>query len=135
MSFVGSTPILEWQWMETMPARRPASRTEERQDGLAARSGPIREIWSAPSRKSGTTMRVPGYNSPQRMTFHRLLPWILALLCIPALASSSWDVPAADFARQIAALTGPGTITLSVANRSSLSDEDVLAIRRALERE
>ena len=80
-------------------------------------------------------MRVPGYNSPQRMTFHRLLPWILALLCIPALASNSWDVPAADFARQIAALIGPGTITLSVGNRSSLSDEDVLAIRRALERD
>src|SRR5215471_14242110 len=80
-------------------------------------------------------MRVPGYNSPQRMTSNRLLPWILALLSLPALASNSWDVPSADFAKQIAALTGPGTITLSVINRSSLSEDDVVAIRRALDRE
>jgi hypothetical protein len=80
-------------------------------------------------------MRVPGYNSPQRMTSNRLLPWILALLCLPALASNSWDSPSADFAKQIAALTGPGIITLSITNRSTLSDDDVLAIRRTLERE
>ena len=80
-------------------------------------------------------MRVPGYNSPQRMTSNRLLPWILALSCLPALASNSWDSPSADFAKQIAGLTGPGTITLSIVNRSNLSEEDVNTIRHSLERE
>ncbi len=82
-------------------------------------------------------MRVPGYNSPQRMTFTtRLLAWIVVLFCLPAAHGlNSWDSPAADFARQITALTGPGTITLSVTDRSNLSPDDVTTIRHALERE
>lgn len=78
------------------------------------------------------------YNSPQRMTsLTRLLAWSIALLLSisSALALNSWDSPSADLARQIAALTGPGTITLTVLNRSSLASDDVPVIRRALERE
>jgi hypothetical protein len=82
-------------------------------------------------------MRVPGYNSPQRMTLsNRLLTCIFALLSFTsAHAVNSWDASSSDFAKQIAALTGPGTITLVVTNRSSLSSDDVTAIRHALERE
>lgn len=66
----------------------------------------------------------------------RLLAWIIALSCIPsACALNSWDTPSAEFAKQIAALTGPGTITLTITNRSSLSNDDVGEIRRDLERE
>ena len=76
------------------------------------------------------------YNSPRMTFFHRLLLWMIALLCAPgAFASNPWDAPAADFARQIAALTGPGTITLTVTNRSALSTDDAATIRRAIERE
>jgi len=68
---------------------------------------------------------------------NRLLAWSIALLLsIPsALALNSWEAPSADLARQIAALTGPGTITLVVTNRSSIASDDVAVIRRALERE
>ena len=72
-------------------------------------------------------MRVPGYNSPQRMTsYNRLLVSILALLILPsahAVNSSSpqpvqhpnlpgvrWELPSVDLAKQIAALTGPGRL-------------------------
>ncbi len=89
------------------------------------------------AKKTGSTMRVPGYNSPQRMTFfYRWLVWIIVVLCIAsAQALSSWDSPSADFAKQIAALSGPGTVTLTVSNRSDLSNDEVAAIRRAIERE
>jgi hypothetical protein len=70
------------------------------------------------------------------MTFSkRLLAWIIALFCIPSVhALNSWDSPSADIAARIAALTGPGTITLTVTNRSTLSNDDVALIRREVER-
>ena len=82
-------------------------------------------------------MRAPGYNLPQRMTsYNRLLIAIIALLYIPSAHSVNiWDSPSADLVRQIAVLTGPGTITLVVNNQSSISSDDVPVIRRALERE
>jgi hypothetical protein len=71
------------------------------------------------------------------MTFSkRLLAWIIALLCIsPAHALNSWDSPSADLAARIATLTGPGTITLTITNRTTFSNDDVAAIRLAVERE
>ena len=76
------------------------------------------------------------YNSP-RMPSSKRLFCMIALLCCAALAhgSNNWDPSAAEFARQIAALTGPGTITLTVTNRSALSADDATAIRHAIERE
>jgi len=70
-------------------------------------------------------------------SLNRMLAWSIALLLsLPsAFALNTWDAPSADLARQIAALTGPGTITLLVANRSSIASDDVPIIRRALERE
>jgi len=48
---------------------------------------------------------------------------------------SPWDAPAAELAKQIAALSGPGTVTLAVANRSSFPNDDVPKLRRTVERE
>ena len=68
--------------------------------------------------------------------FHRLLFLTIALLCSSlAHASNTWDAPASDLARQIAALTGPGTITLTLTNRSALSNDDAVTIRNTVERE
>jgi hypothetical protein len=48
---------------------------------------------------------------------------------------SPWQSPCADLARQIAALTGPGTINLKIESRSTLTSDDITVIRRLLERE
>ena len=82
-------------------------------------------------------MPATGYNSPQRMNpIARLAVLILALLLVPsAWAASAWDAPSVEMAKQIVAVTGPGTITLSIKNRSSISTDEIPAIRKALERE
>jgi len=92
-------------------------------------------------------MSVRGYNSPQRMTsYPRLLVSLLALWLVSSACAligsaqqvqhpTKWDSPTADLAKQIAALNGPGTITLVITNRSAIPADDVPAIRRALERE
>lgn len=94
-------------------------------------------------------MKSTGYNSPQRMTFsNRLLVALLALLVLTSVRAlnaaplqqneppkSPWDAPATELARQIAALSGPGTVTLVLTNRSSFPNDDVPKIRRVLERE
>ncbi|HKD84395.1 MAG TPA: hypothetical protein VKB58_06575 [Terriglobales bacterium] len=64
----------------------------------------------------------------------RLLLCLLALLGM-AHAQTAWDSPSADLAKQIAALTGPGTITLTITNRSTIATDEVPAIRKSLERE
>ncbi len=97
-------------------------------------------------------MKLAGYNSPQRMTSsNRLLVAIFALVIAASVCTantcsaqentghdsvkSQWDAPAADLAKQIAALSGPGTVTLAVTNRSSFPADDVPKLRRALQRE
>jgi hypothetical protein len=77
------------------------------------------------------------YNSRQRMTFSkRRLTLVVALFCASlAHAVTNWDQPSADFARQIVAITGPGTIALTIKDRSVLPLDELPAIRRALERE
>lgn len=76
------------------------------------------------------------YNSPRMPSFQRLLFCTIALLlCAVAHASNTWDAPAADFAKRIAAITGPGTITLTFTNRSLLPSDDAATIRLAIERE
>jgi len=47
-------------------------------------------------------------------------------------ASARWAAPAADLAKQITALAGPGPATLSVENTSSITTEQVGAIRALL---
>jgi hypothetical protein len=82
-------------------------------------------------------MRVAGYNPRQPMISHRrplLLIFVLVLL-VPARASISWDNPADELAKQIAAIAGPGPAKLTIKNRSSIPADQVAAIRRTLERD
>ncbi len=82
-------------------------------------------------------MRAQAYNSRQRMTFSkRWLTLVVSLLCTSlAHAVTNWDQPSADLARQIVAITGPGTISLTIKDRSALPLDELPAIRRSLERE
>ncbi len=47
--------------------------------------------------------------------------------------NTQWATPAADLAKQIAALAGPGPATLSVTNASQITADQVAPIRRLLE--
>lgn len=80
-------------------------------------------------------MHVPRYNPPQRMNLHsRLLIAAAAVaMLLPSARAATWEQPAAALAGQIAPLTGPGPIQLTVDNRSSLSASEVVLIRRLLE--
>jgi hypothetical protein len=82
-------------------------------------------------------MQATGYNSPLRKNLiARLAVFYLAILLpTSAWAASAWDASSADMAKQIVAVTGPGTISLSIKNRSSISTDEIPVIRRALERE
>ena len=87
-------------------------------------------------------MRTAGYNSPHPMISMETYAckWLAmagALFLLLGTASpataAGWSDAAAGLARDIAAVAGPGTLTLSVRNDSSLGNEDVPQIRRALE--
>ncbi len=122
-------------------AERPHCLSDSRfgeSGGRAAEGSAVRREWYAawPMMVSRETMTPSDYNSPRMLSFHRLLFSTIALLCSSlAQASNTWDAPASDLARQIAALTGPGTITLTVTNRSALSNDDAATIRNTVERE
>ena len=60
---------------------------------------------------------------------------MMALLLQAAPSSSQWDDPAAALAGQIADILGPGQVRFTLRNDSSISNDDVAAIRRLLERE
>jgi hypothetical protein len=61
---------------------------------------------------------------------------VAVLLCLtPALHAASWEQPAADLAKQIAALTGPGPAKLILRNASGLSPLEIPVIQRLLERD
>jgi hypothetical protein len=77
------------------------------------------------------------YNPPQRMIFRPRFVVAAALLCLLAQAHAAgpWEQPAADLARQIAALTGPGPARLVIRNNSSLPAGEIPAIRLLLERD
>lgn len=75
------------------------------------------------------------YNPPQRIM--KNLGWALvvaALVCLtPAARAVNWEQPAADLAKQIAALSGPGPAKLVMRNASSLPAAEIPMIRRLLE--
>lgn len=81
---------------------------------------------------------MPGarYNPPQQMIHKRLLVVAMAFVClVPGARAANWDQPAADLARQIAALAGPGPARVVMRNNSSVSAGEVPLIRRLLERD
>ncbi|MGB7167424.1 MAG: hypothetical protein WBD32_00340, partial [Acidobacteriaceae bacterium] len=80
------------------------------------------------------------YNPPQRMMENlRFWRWGAALAClgllIPAAQAATWEQPASDLARQIAALTGPGPARLILQNASTLPAGDLPVIHRLLDQD
>jgi hypothetical protein len=70
----------------------------------------------------------------------RLWSWGAALVClwgwlVPAAHAATWEQPASDLARQIAALTGPGPARVIIQNASTLPAGEIPVIRRLLEQE
>jgi hypothetical protein len=54
---------------------------------------------------------------------------------VPAAHAANWEQPAGDLAKQIAALTGPGSVKLTIRNESSLASGEIPGIRKLLERD
>jgi hypothetical protein len=77
------------------------------------------------------------YNSRESMKFCYLLLGLALALGNCGIASAAIDptAPAAELAKRIAALSGPGPAKLVVKNRSSLKAEQVAEIRKLLERD
>ena len=78
-------------------------------------------------------MRVAGYNSRQAMSFYKWFIGLVLVLSATAHAATSWDSSAEQLAKEIAAISGPGTASLTVRNSSSIPNDDVPQIRKALE--
>ncbi|MBZ5509759.1 MAG: hypothetical protein LAN70_01175 [Acidobacteriia bacterium] len=80
-------------------------------------------------------MFIPRYNPRSFMTRKAIRLCVLAALalafCLPAAAQ--WTEPSAQLARDIAAITGPGTVTLTVHNVSSLTADYIPVIKRDLQ--
>ncbi len=68
-----------------------------------------------------------------RSALRVIFPLALMTLALAASArAADWSVPEQQLARKIASVTGPGAITLTVENRSSLSRRDYDIIRNGL---
>lgn len=80
-------------------------------------------------------MRAAGYNSRQTMSFYKGLLGLVLVLSAGAQAATSWDPSTAQLAKEIAAIAGPGTASLTVGNSSSISSDDVPQIRKTLEQQ
>ena len=81
-------------------------------------------------------MEASNYNSLLRMTgLKRLLgSTILALLIVVAPCyAGNWNSPAGDLAKAIVTASGPGTITLTVSNASSIGKSDLAEIQKTIE--
>lgn len=125
----GITLVKDRLQEKTYPGRRPP-RLSKPAAGVEFSC----RFWGAES------MPTARYNPPQRMIEKlRLWGWGTALVCllsgfwIPAAHAATWEQPASDLARQIAALTGPGPARLVLENVSTLPASDVPLIRRLLE--
>jgi len=60
---------------------------------------------------------------------------ISRLIAQPAAASTQWEQPAADLAEQISGILGPGQAHLTIRNISTISIDEIPAIRRLLEQD
>jgi hypothetical protein len=61
---------------------------------------------------------------------------VAALACLtPAARAATWEQPAAELAKQIAALSGPGAVKLTLRNESGLAAVEIPAIQRLIERD
>ncbi len=82
-------------------------------------------------------MKSAGYNPPQRIMMKRW--WavvVVALACLtPAARAAPWEQPAAELAKQIAGLSGPGQAKLTIRNDSGLALTDVETVQRLLQKD
>jgi hypothetical protein len=69
----------------------------------------------------------------RRLTMRLVCLWGLLACVAWGQAVDNWTAPATELARQIAALTGPGSISLSVRNDSSIAASDVPVIWQRLQ--
>ena len=86
-------------------------------------------------------MTTARYNRRQRMKSWSQRAWGFVCLAYIGMmlawspmckAADGWDVPTTELAHQIASLTGPGTVALTIRNNSSISLDEIPAIRRSL---
>jgi hypothetical protein len=61
----------------------------------------------------------------------KTIVWLLAWATV-CRAATNWDGPASELAGKIAALSGPGAVSLSIRNSSSIAADEVPAIRKGL---
>lgn len=89
-------------------------------------------------RGTGDLMKIHRYNAHKpQMTIRpgaRTLCWSLTfvLLFVPAVSASNWTEAERELTAQIAAVTGPGAVSLNVENRSSLAAGDVNTVTAEL---
>src|SRR3954465_8714726 len=80
----------------------------------------------------GVCMRTAGYN-PRHTMITGTWKFSAVLTCLVALATIGhaveWDEPAAALARNIASISGPGTVALAVKNSSAIPAEKIPEIR------
>jgi hypothetical protein len=82
---------------------------------------------------------IPRYNPlhPMKSTWWRWIAAVTAMVLAMCAAGSAadWSQPAAELARQIVAISGPGAASITYRNQSSLPAGDADLARKALERE
>ena len=95
----------------------------------------VRSAWRATTR----AMTTAGYNRrhcmkrSRRFTAQLAACFFLLLAWTPlCLAGDDVDTASADLARQIAGLTGPGVISLTIRNNSSMAADEIPVVQRAL---
>lgn len=77
--------------------------------------------------------RKAGYNSPRSMALIKRICLLLAVLAGTAFAATPWDVPVAELAAKVVAITGPGTASFTLVNASSFPADQVPTIRKQLQ--
>jgi hypothetical protein len=84
---------------------------------------------------STNDQRPTGYNPRTFMIPHRnrLCALLVLALAFSVPAMAQWTEPIAHLAREIAGITGPGTVSLNLRNISSLPADQAAAIRRDLQ--
>ncbi|ABF40732.1 hypothetical protein Acid345_1731 [Candidatus Koribacter versatilis Ellin345] len=98
---------------------------------------PVRHCGYSGGGFHGAAMKFGIYNARQSMTLQRLFFGLLALVLsvtpVYAATPEAWAAPAARLAKEIANISGPGTVVLTLKNQSTISTDEVAAIRRAIE--
>ncbi len=77
-----------------------------------------------------------GYNPEKPMATLQRVSYVLIVVCLTAvcaLGAEKWDAPAAEASRRIIALAGNGPLSFEVRNASSVPQDQVAVIRRAID--